>query len=47
MAIVGLIQEDDETSYREWVDQFVGWCRSTFLHLNIKISGMVTTTTNK
>ncbi len=35
-AIMDLIQDDDEGKYREWTDQYVGWCKSSFLHLNIK-----------
>lgn len=35
-AIVGLILDSDETNYRAWVDQFADWCRSSYLHLNIK-----------
>lgn len=35
-AIVGLIQDDDETSNHVWVDQFFGWCRSSFLNFNAK-----------
>lgn len=35
-AIVGLIQNNDETHYRAWVDQFADWCRSSCLLLNTK-----------
>ncbi len=34
-AIVGLITED-EVDYRRGVDEFVDWCQSSFLQLNIR-----------
>lgn len=34
-AIVGLIT-DDEVDYRRGVDEFVDWCQSSFLQLNIR-----------
>lgn len=34
-AIVGLIQNNDETNYRAWVDRFVDWCRSSCRLLNV------------
>lgn len=34
--MVGLIKEDEETNYRQWVEHFVDWCRESFLLLNTK-----------
>ncbi len=34
-TIVGLITED-EVEYRRGVDEFVDWCQSSFLQLNIR-----------
>ena len=41
-AIVGLIQNNDETHYRAWVDQFADWCRSSCLLLNTKKTKEIT-----
>ena len=35
-VIVGLITNDDETKYRQCVDEFVNWCHASFLQLNTK-----------
>lgn len=35
-TVVGLIQDDEETHYREEVKPFVDWCRSNNLLLNVE-----------
>ena len=35
-VIVGLITNNDETKYRKCVDEFVNWCKASFLQLNTK-----------
>lgn len=35
-AIVGLIQNNNESQYRDWVDQFADWCKASRLLLNMK-----------
>lgn len=35
-VIVGLISKDDESDYKEQVENFTEWCKNNFLNLNVK-----------
>ena len=34
-ALTGQITDDDDTDYRQEIDNFVDWCDDNYLHLNV------------